>query len=709
MSPWVEDGVLFIEGKPRLLLAGEYPYYRDLPELWLPKLRAMRLAGLEVVSFYIPWRHHEMMRASGERVLVFDADGNRDLVGFLHEIQAAGLLALAKPGPFVHAELPFGGLPDRLSPSLDVALCAAVSAVGDPVRSQRLALPSPFDPVFSAESTAWLSAVGDQLRPWLYPDGPIVSVQIGNEGYYGEMALALSSLDYSDCGLADFKCSYPNLEEPRTGQTPAQVEALARYLAWGTWSAQTTLGGLEHMANQLGVDVPVFANHAPPKSDSARPGDYYNSWVVRSGARSSTIHYAYTSWVGNVVCQDRALLDYVLMASRRRGPNLEENWSLSWVEADCAHACVPIYSALLGLSCGATGLNVYTACATSEWGEHLAIDQDYLAENMGNPDVLSPPYGEAAPITTTGAVGPSLPPLAVLMHFLKSVEEFLARAQPEPGLNFCVDPSYAAVAFWEPATNGISTPSVADTLVPFLTYCLEHHIPFTLTEPDGLMSGPIVAASGRWMAEKVQRSLASHVQGGGSLLLLGELPHLDEAFNPCVILADAVGASGMSPPLRPWVVVTAVEKLDVGKCIEPWLAGLTGIRQSASNQDYLELRRIVPETGGQFVFFFSRSDNALPIAADVDGNPLTLVLPPHGCGVAFVAAGQLMAGYLKGLNEKTNEGVVLDWGYGRDRLLSSHPCDVSFVRHGEIFEFSTQGGPPMVRVEHLNNDLSRDV
>lgn len=698
MRPWVEDGVLFVDGKPRLLLAGEYPYYRDPPELWLPKLRAMRLAGLEVVSFYIPWRHHEMMGASGERVLVFDADGNRDLVGFLRQIQVAGLFALPKPGPFVHAELPFGGLPDRLSPSLNPALYAAVSAVGNPVRSQRLALPSPFDPLFSAESKAWLSAVGDLLRPWLYPDGPIVSVQIGNEGYYGEMALALSSLDYSDCGLADFKRSYPNLEEPRTGQAPVQMEALAHYLAWGAWSAQTTLGGLERMANQLGVDVPIFANYAPPKSDSARPGDYYNSWVARSGARSSSIHYAYTSWVGNVVCQDRALLDYVLMASRRRGPNLEENWSLSWVESDCAYACVPIYHALLGLSCGATGLDVYTTCATSEWGEHLAIDQHYLAESMGNPALLSPPYGEAAPITATGAIGPSLPPLAVLMHFLKSVEEFLTRAEPEPGLNFCVDPSYAAVAFWEPAADSISTPSVADTLVPFVTYCLEHHLAFTLTEPDSLTSGPIVAASGRWMAEKVQRSLASHVQGGGSLLLLGELPHLDEALNPCIILADAVGASGITHPPYPRVVV-AGDKLDVGECIEPWLAGLTGIRQSAGNQDYLEFRRIVPETGGQFVFFFSRSDNALQIATDMDGETLTLALPPRGCGVAFVADGKLMAGYLKGLNEKTEEGVALDWVYGGDRLLSSHPCDVSFVRRHEGFEFSTQGGPPMLRVE----------
>ena len=699
MRPWVEDGVLFVDGQPRLLLAGEYPYYRDPPALWLPKLRAMRLAGLEVVSFYIPWRHHEIMRASGERALLFDADGNRDLVGFLRQIQAAGLLALPKPGPFVHAELPFGGLPDRLSPSLDSALCAAVSADGEPVRSQQLALPSPFDPVFLAESAAWLSAVGAALRPWLYPEGPVVAVQIGNEGYYGEMALALSSLDYSDCGLADFQRAHPNLEAPRPGQTPAPVAALANYLAWGNWSAQTTMQGLERMASQLGVDVPVFANHAPPKSDSARPGDYYNAWVARSWAKSSTIHYAYTSWAGNAVYHDRALLDYVLMASRRRGPNLEENWSLSWVEADCAHAYVPIYHALLGLACGATGLDVYTACATSEWGEHLAIDPHYLEESMGNPEVLSPPYGEAAPITATGAAGPSLPPLAVLMHFLKSVQESLAQAQPEPGLNFCVDPAHAAVAFWEPAFAGISSPAAADTLIPFITYCLQHPIPFTLTDPDCLPSGPIVAASHRWMAADVQRSLASHVQSGGALLLLGELPSLDAALQPCAILAAAVGAAAQPNQPCPRVVVAATDHLDIGECVETWLTGLTGIRRSAREPGYLELRRRVPEIGGQFVFFFSRSDNTLQIAAAVDGETLTLALPPRGCGVAFVAAGKLMAGYLKGLNEKADVGVALDWTYGGDRLLSSHPCDVSFVRHHESFAFSTQGGPPMLRVE----------
>jgi len=339
--PWIEDGVLWVDGSPHLILAGEYPYYRDNPRLWLPKLRAMKLAGLNTVSFYVPWRHHEIAAADGRLERVFSSDGNRDLVRFVQEISEAGLFALPKPGPFVHAELPFGGLPDRVSPSLDSRRIAALSSAGEPLRSQGLVLPSAHDPAFLNDARDWLRSVGAVLQPLLHPDGPIVAVQIGNEGYYCESALPVHALDYSEPAVDAFE-RFAKMQSPRNWSAPESAEGLAPYLKWGEWISRTLGDGMESLAGELGLDVPVFCNYSPPK------GRDYDAWQVRLAySRRSTVSYAYTSWAGNVVRDDAMLVNYVLAAKGGRGPNLEENWSLDWVEPQCAFASVPIYHALL--------------------------------------------------------------------------------------------------------------------------------------------------------------------------------------------------------------------------------------------------------------------------------------------------------------------------------------------------------------------------
>ncbi|HSV64655.1 MAG TPA: hypothetical protein VLJ59_01945 [Mycobacteriales bacterium] len=104
----------------------------------------------------------------------------------------------------MQAELPLGGLPNRVSPSRDGTREAALSAIGAPLRAHRLALPSAYDPRFQSDVRAWLTAVAEVLRPLRHPAGPVAAVQVGNEGGYGETALPIDALDYSLAGLAAF-------------------------------------------------------------------------------------------------------------------------------------------------------------------------------------------------------------------------------------------------------------------------------------------------------------------------------------------------------------------------------------------------------------------------------------------------------------------------------------------------------------------------
>ncbi|MCC9305885.1 beta-galactosidase [Kitasatospora sp. RB6PN24] len=689
--PRFVDGALWLDGRPRFLIAGEYPYYRDHPERWAAKLGAMREAGIEVVTCYVPWRHHEVARDGGRR-LCFAGQGNRDLAGFLERVAATGLLAVLKPGPFVHAELPFGGLPDRVSPTLDRERHPARSADGRPLSYQQFVLPSAHDPKYRADAMGWLRAVGLFLRAFRYPPGPVVAVQIGNEGHCGETALPLDALDHSSPGVAAFARFAAGTAAPTTAEPSAG--GLGALVSWAQWSAEELAGGMAALAGALGCDVPVFTTYSPPARadrDPGRAAGRYDAWLARNRVGAAAeMPRAYTSWTGNVVRDDEALVNYVLAAKGGRGPNIEENWGLRWADPSCAFPVAPVHHSLLGVACGATGVSVYPACATADWGEHLAVSRSWPRDAAGDPARFDPPYGDAAPITLEAGPGPAFAALRVLTHFLAGRREALAAWRPEPGVRWGVHPPYQAVGAWEWATNGRSAyrdwwvPSAEQSLVPFVAHCLRRNLPFELAELTGRTTldpaaGPLVAVSGRFMERALQRRLARFAEDGGSLLLVGEPPTLDGDLNHCAELAEAVAGKVRTVPLngRP-----------IGEAVEEWLAecfGAPGARPGA----WLELRRLSPDPQDALVFLLNRSDEAVRARTAYREHVITADLVGGGCAVVQVAHGRLGACYVKGLNEQTGQGVPVRVRVGGDLLSADRPCDLSAVRGPGGYEVRT--------------------
>ena len=97
---------LRIDGDRRLIRSGSLHYFRlPSPDLWRERIELMRTAGLNAVDVYYPWNYHSA--APGD----YDWSGPRD-VDRLHDmIQEAGLYLIARPGPYVCAEIDMGGLP----------------------------------------------------------------------------------------------------------------------------------------------------------------------------------------------------------------------------------------------------------------------------------------------------------------------------------------------------------------------------------------------------------------------------------------------------------------------------------------------------------------------------------------------------------------------------------------------------------------------
>ena len=68
----------------------------------------MKMCGINVISTYIFWIHHE------EKEGVFDFSGRKNLLKFIELCQKHNIYVILRIGPFDHGEVRNGGLPDWL-------------------------------------------------------------------------------------------------------------------------------------------------------------------------------------------------------------------------------------------------------------------------------------------------------------------------------------------------------------------------------------------------------------------------------------------------------------------------------------------------------------------------------------------------------------------------------------------------------------------
>jgi hypothetical protein len=151
----VTDRYLTMNGKPWLPVMGEMHFTRVPESEWEPDILRMKAAGVNIISTYLIWIHHEEVEGQ------WDWSGNKNLRHFAELCQKHGMLLYPRLGPWAHGEARNGGLPDW------------VVAAG-PVRQ--------LDPTFMAETRTLYDQAGEQLRGLLWKDGgPVIGVQVENE------------------------------------------------------------------------------------------------------------------------------------------------------------------------------------------------------------------------------------------------------------------------------------------------------------------------------------------------------------------------------------------------------------------------------------------------------------------------------------------------------------------------------------------------
>ncbi len=162
------------------LWAGAMHYWRHAPEDWSACLDAMKAMGLRLVDTYVPWGVHETSQGNfdfGERY------ARLDVARFVQLAGEKGLKVIIRPGPHINAELTYFGLPERVVWDRD---CQARTPRDNPVVLPLVPVafpvPSYASDAFHDETALWFEAVGRVLGPLIHPRGPIVMLQVDNEG-----------------------------------------------------------------------------------------------------------------------------------------------------------------------------------------------------------------------------------------------------------------------------------------------------------------------------------------------------------------------------------------------------------------------------------------------------------------------------------------------------------------------------------------------
>lgn len=94
--------------KPWFPIMGEIHYSRVPIEYWEDSLYKMKSGGVEVVSTYCIWIHHEEIEGR------YDFDINKNIREFIELCGKCGLKLLLRIGPWSHGEVRNGGFPDWL-------------------------------------------------------------------------------------------------------------------------------------------------------------------------------------------------------------------------------------------------------------------------------------------------------------------------------------------------------------------------------------------------------------------------------------------------------------------------------------------------------------------------------------------------------------------------------------------------------------------
>lgn len=557
MQPVTFDRVSYrIDGKPVYLYSGEFHYFRVPRGDWRRRMALFKEAGGNCLATYIPWLIHEPT----EGTFVFgDAGPQHDLEAFFETALDMGLYVIARPGPYQYSELVHGGLPRWLYENYPQL--RAKTYDGKDIGPMSI---SYLHPLFLEKTRSWFDVVCPIIARYTIANGgPVAFAQFDNEltgihEWFG-------GLDY-------------NAEAIGSGQAGGRYPAYLR-AKYGDVAALNRAYGTAYTAFE-DVPAPAPSSLAQPP-DIRRMKDYFDfylgtvaeyaqtlvAWMRASGIDAPMVHNSANPEMNAYFLETIDALgdDFVLGSDHYY--NLDQTWAQNNPTPQYA-AKVFVSLEMLRLMGFPPTVFELPGGSASNWPpitpeDALACYMTNLAYGMrghnlyvftGGPNIpgtgdRSDSYDYGAAISATGEVRPLYDAQKAFGDFIAEYP-WLVTAQRETDCRIALDFEYVrANTYWKGGDFRFTPPQAWDFLrrgVVTTALCASLSPSLCDLRDDTWLedvSTPVIIVTADSMAAEKQARIVRFLRNGGRALITPVLPTLDEALNPCTILADFLGAA----------------------------------------------------------------------------------------------------------------------------------------------------------------------
>lgn len=560
-----------------LVVSGEIHYFRLDPAEWADRLDTALRTGVTAVATYVPWLVHELPDGTfdfGQR------HPHLDLVRFLDLCAERGLSVIARPGPFVMAELKNEGLGYSV-----LRRHPEIRAAGWDGERRPETIVDYLHPAFLAAVDTWFDAVIPLLAAHAVDrGGPIVGIQLDNE--IGMLPWVTNSPDLSDRTVAEFveslvaatsreavQARYGDGEtsfdvtDPATWgpalRSPVDEQVLALRRDLGRFTRDRYARYVQYLragvrARGVGEDVALLVN-------------IHGCWGERATMFPLGISQLHRTWADGDTIPGTDI--YIGDLDLDTLPGL---WtSTAFLAATCrADQPYGVLEFEVGSGDYGEALDVTTGPEAAGLKLQLAIAQGgslvnyYLLAGGRNPELFEPVgdgndriaftgerHGFAAPIRPEGDLATWFAETVHLTEAVTDAAELLRAARPERPpvtIGFIVDhymteyryPGSTREAEFVAELERFRGSGPREIMTRALVVGGYAPDATLLDGPDALADLPtdrvLALAPTPFLDDDLQRALADWVRRGGRLLLSGPVPQHDMEGRPATALIDAI-------------------------------------------------------------------------------------------------------------------------------------------------------------------------
>ncbi|MFD0717501.1 beta-galactosidase [Paenibacillus sp. GCM10027626] len=590
-----------IDGKPVLIMAGEVHYFRLEKRDWQDRLDKLKAAGMNAVASYIPWLCHEPQEGA------LDLDGTvrseLDVGGFIDLCRENGLYFIARPGPFIMAEMKNEGIPYWVCekhPEL-----APVTWDGRPVSTSTIDYMAPS---FLEQTRKWYAAVMPLLAARLHGrGGNVIGVQLDNE--IGMLSWVSNSPDLTDGVLDDFagwlkreydaetlERRYPfslarpegrnlAIRKPQESYA-AELRCDLGYYMRGRFARY--VAELRRYAEEFGVTgVPFLVNihgtgHGRGLTYPIGISQLYEAYTQAPGYLSGSDLYFGDLTMDNF--QDLYIINGFMDAVHL------PDQPLASLEFNCGDGnfgetyggrtdpSAIDFKTRMCIAQGNRLINFYLFCG----GRNYRLD---WSPGDGNDRIAftGERHGFAAPVDPEGRLNYTYPRMARVNRTVMAAADKLAAMEEErDAVAFAFIPDYYMTEYSYPGSermrriagnleaNRVGAWEIMGRAMLLAGY--RFGAVDVQNRPLDPQETPVIALpSAAYMHERVQRKLADYMRAGGNILLYGEVPLYDMEGRPCSLLAEALG-------VRPLGSRSGGERYYLSLCADGWAAPRPEVR-----------------------------------------------------------------------------------------------------------------------------------